>query len=113
MEATRNKPKCKDDCSEHVFEIKNNNGNSKLDTQVRFCPKFRRDPHRPEKTIPEYNLDHKYYTKAFVLGTDKKSLASNAQHEQVNFQTMIKDACEKNNQVVSILLTLDVPEAQR
>lgn len=93
MEATRNKPKCKEDCQEHVFELKNNNGNTKLETHINFCPKFRRDPHRPEKTIPEYNLDHKYYTNAFVIGTEMKTLRNNAQQEQMHFQTMIKDAC--------------------
>ncbi len=80
MLATRNKPKCRDDCTDHLFEIKNHNGNNKHNAAITFCPKFRRDPHPPEKTIPEFNDDNLHYTSAFVLGTEKKTIAKNAQH---------------------------------
>ena len=70
--------------------------------RVSFCPKFRRDPHPPERTIPEYNFDRNHYTNAFVLGTEKKAMASNIQQEYMHFQSMIKDACEKNNQIVPL-----------
>jgi hypothetical protein len=82
--------------------LKNNNGNNKHNATVAFCPKFRRDPHPPEKTIPEYNLDSKFFTNAFILGTEKKVIAQNCQQEYMIFQTQIKDACEKNNQLVLV-----------
>ncbi len=103
MNATRSKPKCQSDCTDHVFDLKNNNGNNKHNVCITFCPKFRRDPHPPQKTIPEYNKDNKYFTHAFVLGTEKKVVASNTQHQFMHFQTMIKDACQKNNQIVHLL----------
>ena len=112
MHGIKNKPKCKEDCTEHIFQLKNNNGNNKLETRISFCPKFKRDPTRPQKTIPQYNLDNRFYTHAFVLGTQKRALQNNAQHEQMHFQTMIKDACEKNNQVVQNMLKLVFPKSQ-
>jgi len=76
-----------------VFEIVNHNGNNKHNVRVAFCPKFRRDPYPPEKTIPEFNLDNRYYTQAFVLGTERKVLTNNHHQDLMNFQTMTKDAC--------------------
>jgi hypothetical protein len=47
MQATKSKPRCAADCREHLFQLKNNNGNNKHNATVAFCPKFRRDPHPP------------------------------------------------------------------
>lgn len=109
MEATRSKPRCQADCTEHVFQLINNNGNTKHNVTITFCPKFRRDPHPPEKTIPEFNFDKKYYTHAFVIGTEIKTIAKNSQHEYMSFQSQIKDACEKNNQIVHIFTIIVFP----
>jgi hypothetical protein len=92
-----------------MFQLKNHNGNNKHNSTVTFCPKFRREPHPPEKTIPEFNLDSRYYTNAFVLGTEKRSIAQNSQQDYMSFQTQIKDACEKNNQIVTHTLSSSFP----
>ena len=55
-----------------------------------FCPKYRREPHPPEKTIPEWNNDKKYYTQAFVSGIEKKNLSLRDQHDYFDFQAQIK-----------------------
>lgn len=92
MQPIINKQRCQDNCQEHIFAFKNLEGSNKHDTELSFCPKFRRDPHPPAKTFPEFNFDKKYFTAAFVLGTDKKSLQTNIHQQLVHFNAQVRQA---------------------
>lgn len=74
--------------------------NSKYDIKLTFCPKYQREPLPPEHTFAEYNNDGLFYTSAFVLGVEKKSIAKNLQREMLDHQKLIKENCEKYNQIV-------------
>lgn len=44
-----------------------------------------------------------------MIGTEIKTIAKNSQHEYMSFQSQIKDACEKNNQIVHIFTIIVFP----
>ena len=97
MESTGSKQKCFPECRQHLFELRGVQQSRKHDVEVCFCPKYRREPHPPEGIMPEWNNDRKYYTEAFVLGTEKKNLSVWLHNSYLNFQEQIKESLEKNN----------------
>lgn len=73
MYSNNNKRHCPPLCPDHQFYI-SHPVNTKYNTLITFCPKFHREPKMPESTYPIFNQDEKYYTSAFILGVDAKTL---------------------------------------
>lgn len=94
----KNNKRCQPLCSDHQFFIQHP-VNTRYNAVVTFCPKFHRQPRPLEHTYPVFNQDGKYYTSAFILGTDARTLQHNDAQELNDHNKHMKDMLEKKGKI--------------